>query len=203
MHPLIGKGLRVTGAAIALGAVLAVFENPSDMSLAGLGITFVAIPMFLVGVGFIAAGVFQSLDERVRRALYVAIAVVGLGGLLIAFKVFVLSPSGPRVSLLALEIDEPRYRGPCPATIKLRARITVDRGSGPVAYQFRGYSPQRDEGEVYFEGPGTKTVNGTLTIGVSGYAGAAQGDLRVRTLGWRGREAHADFDFRCTEYRRR
>jgi len=203
MHPLISKGLRITGAAIALGAVLAIFEDPSDMSLAGLGITFVAIPMFLVGVGIIAVGAFQSLGERVRRALYVAIAVLGLGGLLIAFKIFVLSPSGPRVSLLALEVDEPRYLGPCPATVKLRARITVDRGSGPVAYQFRGYTPQRDEGQVYFEGPGTKTVNGTLTFGVSGYARAAEGDLRVRTLDWRGREARADFDYRCTEQRRR
>ena len=61
--PKARNGLLLIAAGIALGGALLPYENPRDASLAGLAITFVAIPMFLAGVGLLIAGVISSFGK--------------------------------------------------------------------------------------------------------------------------------------------
>lgn len=51
-------------AGTALGGALLPYKNPRDASLAGFAITLVAIPMFLVGLGLLIAGVISSFGGK-------------------------------------------------------------------------------------------------------------------------------------------
>ena len=191
-------GLLVIATSIALGLKLQEFENPSDPSLAGYGILLLAVPMFLIGVVIVGAGFIQSFG---MKAVVIIYGGLGVAFVVAAFPLLEKSafwPFAPHVSRLVLEVEPAHYIGPCPATITVHAHITVNRNSGPVAYQFLGYTPMRDRGEIFFEAPGTKTVTGQLKFGMSGYGRAGPGDLRVQILRYGAPEAGANFRYACT-----
>jgi hypothetical protein len=78
------------------------------------------------------------------------------------------APQGFRVIEVFLRADPFDYTGPCPTKITFSGRISVVGGAGPVSYKFlRNDGASAPVESLYFEGPGSKDIGETWTLGGS------------------------------------
>ncbi len=103
---------------------------------------------------------------------------------------------GFRVSEVSAQVEPPGYVGPCPATLKFVARITVKGGPGVVRYNLprEGFVV---EGSIRFESSGTKEVTSDVTLG---RIPDASGTLQIDILKPRIQRVKAAYRIRCTSW---
>jgi hypothetical protein len=81
------------------------------------------------------------------------------------------TPQGFRVIETLLRADPFNYTGNCPVTIRFSGRISAIGGSGRVSYKFlRSDGASAPVESVSFEGPSSKDVVTTWSIGRPGFA---------------------------------
>jgi WD40 repeat protein len=83
---------------------------------------------------------------------------------------------------VAVEAEQPDYKGKCPVSVKFKGTITSKGGAGTVKYQFvRSDDNPTVEEELIFDAPGPKEVSYSLDVSGSGFS--RRGDV-IPATGW-------------------
>lgn len=109
------------------------------------------------------------------------LVVIGALGLFFALGLHLVFAHGQQVRITSpfrvtasLTASPANYDGPCPATIKLSGKISMNK-KGTVSYTFlRSDGMMYPIRELVFEGPGVKPVENTWSLGgmaLSSYSG--------------------------------
>ena len=84
------------------------------------------------------------------------------------------------VGVVGLNVDRPRYTGPCPVTLKFSATISVSGRSSKIKYRFRYNNGYTGDKELVFETSGTAEVSDTRDV----YQGVSRSGRPLPTSGW-------------------
>lgn len=207
--------LSVIAGAIA-GAVIAIATDP-ELPMTpfdiGSGLYWVLLWVALVSfrptlLGAAVGGATAWLLLRLNPRPWVRFSgVIAASSLAVAILVGQGWWWGFHVSEVFVQAEPPDYAGPCPATVKFVARITVEGGPGVVRYslpreeRFKDRPYEVAEGSIEFESSGTKIVTSDVTVGkqdrIPGAGGTLQIDIRQPRRGW----VKAEYRVRCTSWR--